>query len=558
VPALADATGADEGPSFSIRARGDRLGLLVSGGLGLVVAGVLAWPLLFRPFWYDEAWRAYHVTITTGWWSALRSANAPMAAGWLAVERAASTLLGNREAALRLPAFASLPVLGIATYRLARYWLPTPWSTLAAASTVLNGSLAFYGLQLKAFLPEAAGAAVALCAWLDGRDAVASGRSARWHYVVLAICVVVALPVVFLVVPMLVVDAVEWMRDRRPRFPFAPVALAAVVTAHTLLFVRRQSYLAHDAYWSDFMLTGGPAAVVRRIGSALRSFPTDFATAGATAGDRRNGPFLDSPLIRPPFAPLHAFVSGGLAIAWVAGAAVLSRCRRGRAMLVVLGGCGLGIVAASLHRDWPVGFVRPNEFLVPLLAVVAVVGVAGALRLAATAKPAPVVVTVASVWLAALLAVGIWRVDQVRTARDPLALGDIRAAVEYEARWARPGDVFVVVTGHADVAQWTKAHSYYAFLADRTRLPRPLGEANQLGTDRWDGRRVARFVRSHPAPHHLFLVVYRGRDVERAHRGGTALLGRVGLCPVASRAFDKPARVVVFGRCAAGAANAPT
>jgi len=76
----------------------------------LVLAQVRA--KLSAPFWYDEQWRAYHLSLTRGFWQELQHVNTAVAAGWVVVERASVLVLGNAEWAWRLPQAVAVPALG--------------------------------------------------------------------------------------------------------------------------------------------------------------------------------------------------------------------------------------------------------------------------------------------------------------------------------------------------------------------------------------------------------------------------------------------------------------
>jgi hypothetical protein len=76
--------------------------------------------LLTRPFYSDEAWRAYDISLGPAFLHHLGASAAPLALGWVAIENAARLVLGDTEAGLRAPMFVGLPALACATYLLAR------------------------------------------------------------------------------------------------------------------------------------------------------------------------------------------------------------------------------------------------------------------------------------------------------------------------------------------------------------------------------------------------------------------------------------------------------
>ena len=331
-----------------------------AGLVALDVAIVLVlWHGVFRPFWYDEGWRAYHITLTSGWWSALRGANAPMAAGWLGIERGIASLFGNVEWALRLPSILALPIFSIATYRLARWWLAPGWAGATALIASANASLLEYGLQLKAYLPEAACTSVILYAWLAARARREQQRRVWPMYLVIAICVLISLPALFVVGPLLLIDGVTLLRRRDWFGLAAPIAVGVIALAHFQFFVARQSYLVHNNFWSDLTLQGDSSQIVQRLWTAVVSLPSGFGTAAITAPDGHAGSiFRGTALILPPVTPLHVLIGVGLVLAWACGVVACLRRRDGWVLLAVLGGAIALVTFAAARHEWPIGFVR--------------------------------------------------------------------------------------------------------------------------------------------------------------------------------------------------------
>src|SRR6266542_5026413 len=85
------------------------------------------------PFWYDEQWRAYHLSLTKGFWRGPQHINTAVAAGWVAIERASVLAFGNNEWALRLPEVLALAAIGWPTWRVARHWVGVTASAIIAA-----------------------------------------------------------------------------------------------------------------------------------------------------------------------------------------------------------------------------------------------------------------------------------------------------------------------------------------------------------------------------------------------------------------------------------------
>lgn len=515
---------------------------------GIVIAWV--WPTLTRPFWYDEAWRAYHLSVGQGWFAALRSANAPLPLGWFLLERAFLVTFGNTPFVLRLPEILALPACTLLTYLLGRWWLARPAAALAAAALTVNGSLIVYGLQLKSYLPEAACAAGVVHLWLRARQASEQGRSPLWAQLGMAVCGVTALSSLFLLAPLLLIDladAVAILVRPRPgrgagtgaggrrrgsrrsgsrrrvgplaRLPGALLVAAASV-AHLVLFVLPQSYLTGNPYWQGFFLDSSTWA--SRLGTAGADLATRSTTAALTRPDGQFGsPFTGSPLLSGPAGWIVAGITAGLLICWAAGIVAASRSRNGPALLAALIGAIVSIVIAGSVGQWPVGFVRANLFLLPPLYVLAAVGAARLVR--ATGRvPAGQWASggVALIWVGFVIFVGATRIEQIRsTADDPLLLGAMDKLVAVEKADARPGDIQIVVSGRRDLTQWYKPQEYYAFYADGTRGGIPVANRDTLLLEpaTWAGS-IAAFLPHHPHAGALFLVTYNHVSGENRSR----------------------------------------
>ncbi|WP_165162678.1 MULTISPECIES: hypothetical protein, partial [Protofrankia] len=526
-------------------------------GLDAVVVAAL-WPTLVRPLWYDEAWRAYHLSVGAGWFEALRTANAPLSGGWFAVEKLAAALGGDTELVLRAPQIVALVVLSLVTYLLGRWWLPRPAATVVAGLLTVNGGLLVYGLQLKSYLPEAACAAAVAHLWLCARRRAEAGRRLWPARAGMALCAVMAVTSLFVLAPLLLLDVVDAARAwwahrphrarstatetdaaapesarsrrrsrqgsrRRPRQstwqnprrrPISAGLAGSVLVggcglAHLVLFVLPQSYLTTNPYWRNFFLTRNNAA--GQLRTALWELPRNAFTAAMTRPDAQFGsPFTGSPLLAGPDHRLHVCVIVGALVCWAAGLDVAVRDRAGRALLLALGGALALIAFASAAGRWPVGFVRANLFLLPLLYVLAGTGGSALLRSAllrlalprstlvrsTLVRPAPpwaaepgpsrlwagpggrvlgrvtavLLVGAVAMFVLAAGAVAAQRSRQVRaSATGPLLLGDMRELVAVQRRTAEPGDVQVVIPGRWDERQWYKAQQYYArYHAGRT------------------------------------------------------------------------------------------
>ena len=286
--------------------------LLAVAGL-LVGAGVIEFflrHLLTRPFYNDEAWRAYDIARGTGY--PVHTTPGPLALGWLGIENVARLVLGNTEAGLRAPMFLALPLLAVATYWLARRWLGVGVSFCVAGLLLLNSWIVNYALQLKSDSYEALLAIVAVALYL-------LVRRTTWHpamllglYAALGLTCVFSLPNLFVVVPLLALDLVEALRARdRVALRIGGEALAgAIALAHYVLFVRPQARIADVFFHADYA-PHAPAAFVRfAIKGAQVVLPVDDHRRGRRR-EKRGDSDLRAAAPRPPPARPGARAAAG-------------------------------------------------------------------------------------------------------------------------------------------------------------------------------------------------------------------------------------------------------
>jgi len=472
---------------------------------------VVAWPLVDRPFWYDEQWRAFHVALGVHQWSALRGTGAPLAAGWLGLEQLVGAVFGLHEWALRLPSVLALLGVGPATYLLGRWWLPRPAATTAGVLVAVNGGLLVYGLELKSYLVEAALTPLLLHTWLSAGRARAR-RQAVWPaYLGLGGLCVVSLPAVFLLAPLLLLDALRlW-----------PGVAAVVALVHLVAFVQRQTFLSGDPGWETSYVRG-PGDLARTVASYASGFPT---LGLARPDDNPTSPFQGSALLDQP-PPALSIVVGLLVGALLVIGLVRAR-GAAREVTLALGGALLLVEVAAAAHAWPAGAVRVNLFVVPLLVLVAVTG-------AVSLPEVRAAVPVASVLAAVLVGVGLhWSVVARETAPDPILLGGVRAQQALQRAAARPGDLAVVLTGRPQLDQWTKGERFYA-------QRYPWGSAGSAAPARetyaaagWVPGAVTAWLGGR-APHAVFVSTYnRVTDADAAGLEGE--LARAGWCPRETR-----------------------
>jgi hypothetical protein len=437
----------------------------------LVVAGVLVvWYLrdyLSRPLWFDEQWRAYHIT-ARGLGFELTTMYAPVALGWLLLERGAVWLLGSHEVALRAPMALMMIALPLATFWLARRWLGPVASALTGGTLLLNGAVLGYGLQLKPFMTDALVVVLMVALWAVSHQ-VARWRPAGYAAIgVLSLCSIAAL---FVLVPLLAFDLVVAVRARRPA-PALALALAlamlagAPALAHLALFVRAQTLLLSDPrwqrdYWQGYFVPHRPGAAADFLGEQLMGYLPRLLTGAAYKGELA-GPFLDA---LPGWLVVPAAAAAVAALAL--GARSLLGTTSGRGLLVATAGALVLQAVASWMRLWPFGFVRVNVFLVPLLWVILGVGVADALagRAGRGAPGGTILRAAGAVSLAVLAAVAAADARAVRDfERQPKFIlnSELRAAVTAAREAAGPGTLAIVdLDGHHRHGPRGKGWVYY-------------------------------------------------------------------------------------------------
>jgi hypothetical protein len=355
----------------SARQRRRWLPPVLASTLLLAEAGVLLqflWQQVSRPLWYDEQWRAWHFSLVGADFSSqLREANAPMAAGWVALEKLATGLLGNTEVPLRLPGVLAFLALGPVTFALARRFLGPVASTLVAAAAVANSGMLTYGLQLKPFTLEALGAELALLLWFAADEPEANLGERLVCYAGIGLCTVFGTATTFVVGPLLLIDLVRFVRGSGLARLIPPVLAGAITLAHLVGFVMAQTLQSDSSYWDAYFMPSGSFAdkldfVLRGLGS----YVPGVVVGGHPELTHR---FAFGPTASSMFVPF-------LVVALVLGVLTALRSRPGRVLLSIVLFALLGQLVAASLRLWPFGFARTNLYLVPFAYLLAGIGVA--------------------------------------------------------------------------------------------------------------------------------------------------------------------------------------
>ena len=539
--------GSAAAPEAGPAARGRAGDLLAVAGL-VAVAGVVEFflrHLLTRPFYYDEASRAYEIAEGGRFVAHLNTAAAPLSLGWVGIETAARLVLGDTEAGLRAPMFVVLPVLGVATYLLARRWLGGAVSFCVAALLLVNLWIVNYDLQFKSYTYEALIAVATLALYQVIQRTTWSRARLLGLYTVLGLTCVMSLPNLFVVAPLLALDLVRALRQRT-ELRIAGEAVAGVIAlAHYALFVRPQAGVASTAFFVPDFAPHAPAAFVRFTLDGLGSYASTLIT-GVVSADN-TAPFYAF----PPAA--HWLLAVGVAVLVAAGVVAAARDNAGRALITVVGGALLLELAGSAVRQWPFGLMRANIFVLPLLYILAGMGAVWLAR--ALAGPSRSAAAQIASWrviaITAALAVfaGMGVAGGVATAKGfaetsavqngPTVFGGVKAFVADARQTAAPDDLVIIRADRSPAdwyaAPWLYYMSYYqGWPSQVAALPR-IPAQNTISVFYVTPGAVERFLAAHrgsPAVYLLEFDVGGFQFPQWAHQQSLTTLRRFGYCPV--------------------------
>jgi hypothetical protein len=435
----------DAAAGWADRPRARPVELTAMASLVLLAVAVIALQheVLARQFWGDESWRAYHISLTDGFWRQLKGADAPFPLAWLLIERTAIRIGGNDLPSLRLPVALAFVALGPLTYAVGRRWLSVPASLATAGLLLLNGPVFVYAVQLKPFPVDCAASLAALWLWLLGRERSPGGPMRLLLYLGIAACGLLAVAAVFVVGFVLLLDLVELARRRQlaawSRLA-PPLAAGAASLAHLGLFVLPQSSVTANVDWQDFYPPHSPAGAAGFVARQLAGFFPGMVTQLP-----RYVPVPVEPRLHLPpgsWTLLALFLLAGM----VAGVVAAVAGRRGTVLAGVLGWClAVELVASALHL-WPFGFARANYFLLPFAYLLAGVGIAWLLERARQGRRllAGALAVVTALGCAGLLVAGRAQLGRARqTAHGPVYELHTADAVAWVRLRSGPDDVVV-------------------------------------------------------------------------------------------------------------------
>jgi hypothetical protein len=564
---LTAATRPDAGDAARQTPRRPIADLVAVAGL-LVISGVIEFSLrtlLSRPLYSDEAWRAFDIAMGPRFFSHLSESGAPLALGWLAIEDTSRFLFGDNEVALRAPMFVALPVLGIATYLLARKWLGVTVSFCVAALLLVNSWTVNNALQLKSYSYEGilAVATVAL---------VLLVRRTTWRpvpllllYAALGLTAVFSLPNLFVLGPLLLLDLARTIRFRdRTALRIAGEALAGVIAlVHYALFVRPQAGVAGTAFWMYHYAPHRLGPLVRFTLKGIQSFDPLMVTGVVNAANSQAANTL-------PTAARDVLAIGILLLlASGVWAAVLDTAAR--TLVVSLGGALVLELVASAVQRWPFGMVRVNIFMLPLFYIV---GGIGAVWLARTisgrrrggdARPRPVtwwrVVALGGLAVALAATVGTGGVAtahalaQTYQAQDqPTEFTGVKAAVQQARELAAPGDLVIIRSFRSPPFWYGEGWLYYMLSyqgnpPSLARLPR-IAASDTTSVFAVTPATVGNFLAAHPHSQAIFLLELRLPDGNppALHEESLRTLRRFGYCPTREIAYPVTGDMTVLDR----------
>ena len=527
---------------------GDLLGLACL----VVEAGVIEFflrHLLTRPFYYDEASRAYEIALGGRFLAHLNTAAAPLALGWVSIETAARLLLGDTEAGLRAPMFAALPLLGVASYLLARRWLGPMVSFCVAALLMANGWIVNYALQLKSYSYEGMFAVVAVAVYVLAQRTSWRRAELIGLYAALGLTCVFSLPNMLVVGPLLVLDVVRTVRGRdQAAWRVAGAAVAAVIAlVHYVAFVAPQAGVAGTGFFTANYAPHGLAAFTRFAAAGFGSYVPSMAIG--VAGGAANA----APSYPPPPAADYLLIAV-LVILLAAGVVAALRDAAGRALVTAAGGAVLLELAASAVGRWPFGLIRVNIFVLPLLYILAAIGAVWLARaLVGARRPdrtrpvsvqwwrAVALAVAAAAFIVAAAGAGVATAKTFaktsRLAVQPTWFGATRAAVAEARLVGEPGDLVIVRADRSPPVWYAAPWLYYmdkyqGYPAAIVARP-PIPASNTLAVFYVTPHAVARFLAAHQGSPVVFLLEY---DVPGAkfprflHQESLRTLARYGYC----------------------------
>jgi hypothetical protein len=553
------------GGDLSARRPGVRANGLLAVAALLVVAGLIEFylrHLLTMPFYSDEAWRAYDISLGAGFLTHLDTSGAPLALGWVGIENVARLVFGDTEAGLRAAMFLALPALAVATYLLARRWLGVGVSFCTAALLLVNSWIVNNALQLKSYSYEGLLAIAAVALYLLLQRAGWRPAQLLGLYAALGLACVFSLPNLFVVAPLLALDLVQTIRQRhRIALRIAGAAMAAAIAlAHYVLFLRRQAGVVNTGFFHGDYAPHSLGPFLRFTVHGIGSYFPAMVTGDVGAENQAPSYVL------PPLA--HGLLAVTLGLLIAAGLVAAARDTAGRALVVAVGGALVLELMASTVRRWPFGMVRVSIFILPLLYVLAAIG---AVWLASTLRGrrhaeggrplawwrVTCLVIAAAAGVAAGASAGVATANALaessRLQTSPSIFAGLRSAVADARMLAGPGDLVIIRADRSPPIWYAGGWLYYmesyqgwpAAVAARPRIP----AQNTVSVIYVTPGAVDRFLAVHPRSPVVFLLEYNisgGGFPPALHQESLRTLRRFGYCPTRQVSYPNTGHLTIL------------
>lgn len=528
--------------------------VLVAGFIAIVAALRRA---IAQPLWFDEQWRAYFISVSTDWWHRLGQSTGPMAAVWYAFERAAVAVGGNGETPLRLTNIGWMLAMAVGMYALTRIWLGPLASLIVAALVMVNGDLLNFAVQLKPYNAEAAGVTISLAALFWARR----GTRTPWRvlgFAVAAIGVLISMSAIFVIGPVLACFIVEWAWRRREDrvLLIGSVLIALIAGAHLKFWLMRQSAVTKGTYFDpNFAPHSSFSAFWRFTWDQTQTYVPNFVTGAYVLASRHLYPVEITPTWhRTLTVVLSVLVVGGAVYAW--------RTYEGRVLVISTAAAFVLNLIASMLRLWPYGWIRTSLYVVPLLYLLAALGVRGALAVAARcreryrearagervaltfgalASACVVVLAVFAMVASASVSVGIGR--RVVPGPTPAGYGRNLNAAVATVRQHADDHTAVVMVGSMALLGW----QYYMY--DQAHMPgRAVPLDRSLFLTQHGSAQITSLLAGHPDLTKVYYYVPLG-TTGKGMAADTRLLTAAGFCQASRQNFRDSGLLAGFTRC---------
>jgi hypothetical protein len=258
----------------------------------------------------------------------------------------------------------------------------------------------------------------------------------------------------------------------------------------------------------------------------------------------------------------HRILTIGLTLLVVAGAVYAWRSYEGRVLVIATAAAFVLNLLASMLRLWPYGWIRTSLFVVPLLYLLAALGVRGAVAVAvrcrelymrahtrdrvaltfgALASACAVVIGVFAVVASASVSVGVARL--VVPGPTPVGYGrNINSAVA-AVRQHADDHTAVVVVGSMALTGW----QYYMY--DRDHMPgREVPRDRSLFLTQHDSPQITALLTSHSDLTRIYYYVPQGTTGQAVAADSSRVI-TAGFCQGSRQNFRSSGLLTTFTRC---------